>query len=75
MASSLEVRAVASSVSLFWMRELRRWWKPMGVKAGAFGLRVEDDRVVMDDGDWWSEFVKGFIPVQFVLRIFQISLG
>ena len=47
----------------------------MGVKAGAFGLRVEDDRVVVDDGNWWSEFVKGFIPVQFILRIFQISLG
>ena len=63
MASSLEVRAAASLVSLFWMSKLRRWWKPMGVKVGAFGLRVEDDRVVMDDGNWWSEFVKGFIPV------------
>ena len=75
MASSLEVRAVASSVSLFWMRELRRWWKPMGVKAGAFGLRVEDDRVIVDGGNWWSQFVKGFISVQFVLGILQVSLG
>ena len=47
----------------------------MGVKAGAFGLRVGDDRVVVDDGNWRSQFVKGFIPVQFVLRILQISLG
>ena len=75
MASSLEERAAASWISLFWMSELRRWWNPMGVKAGAFGLRVEDDRVIVDDGNWWSQFVKGFIPVQFVLRIFQVSLG
>ena len=68
-ASSLEVRAAASSVSLFWMRELRRWWKPIGVKMGAFGLRVEDDRVVADNGNWWSQFVEGFIPVQLVLGV------
>ena len=37
---------------------------------GAFGLRVEDDRVVADNGNWWSQFVEGFIPVQLVLGVF-----
>ena len=59
-ASSLEVRAAASSVSLFWMRELRRWWKPIGVKMGAFGLRVEDDRVVADNGNLVVTVCGGF---------------